>query len=440
MKRVLPLLFMLLFAFPAFGQQLSGGGGGGGGSGGATSANQTNASQKTQIVDGSGNVIAATSNNLNVQCANCSGSGASAADGASFTAGMSVFAPSGCFYQTTATSNALTTGLQGFAQCTAQRAWFTNLRNASGAEVGTASTPLQVSIANTGANSTAVLVNQPTAANLNVTAVGTGTFSTQSAITASSGSIASGAVASGAYASGSISDGAEVTLGAKADARSTATDTTPISAMSVLKQISASVQAPPSQAVTNAGTFATQSAITAASGAIANGADVALGSTTDAKNAATDTTAVTGISILKEISSILQSAVITTGTQTAPSATVLSVVPLPNSGSAAGIAPVASSAAESCHVLKASAGNLYGVSGYVGAATFVMVFNATTAPADGAVTPVVWAYIPAAGSWSIAYGTIPATFSTGITVCDSSTRPLTKTAVSTNNVFSGYVQ
>src|ERR1019366_2056705 len=222
MQRVLPLLFMLLFAFPAFGQQLSGGGGGGGGSGGATSANQTNASQKTQIVDGSGNVIAATSNNLNVQCANCSGSGASAADGASFTAGMSVFAPSGCFYQTTATSNALTTGLQGFAQCTAQRAWFTNLRNASGVEVGTASTPLQVSIANTGANSTAVLVNQPTAANLNVTAVGTGTFSTQSASTASSGSIASGAVASGAYASGSISDGAGVTLGAMADARSTA--------------------------------------------------------------------------------------------------------------------------------------------------------------------------------------------------------------------------
>lgn len=53
-------------------------------------------------------------------------------------------------------------------------------------------------------------------------------------------------------------DGANVTLGAKADAKSTATDTTAISAMSVLKQISASVQAPPSQAVTNAGTFAVQ--------------------------------------------------------------------------------------------------------------------------------------------------------------------------------------
>lgn len=58
----------------------------------------------------------------------------------------------------------------------------------------------------------------------------------------------------------SVGDGSDTTFGAKADAKSTATDTTAISAMSVLKQISASVQAPPSQAVTNAGTFATQAA------------------------------------------------------------------------------------------------------------------------------------------------------------------------------------
>src|SRR5467141_2679434 len=50
-----------------------------------------------------------------------------------------------------------------------------------------------------------------------------------------------------------IADGADVTLGSKTDAKSTATDGTSITAMSVLKQISASVQAPPSQAVT--GTF-----------------------------------------------------------------------------------------------------------------------------------------------------------------------------------------
>lgn len=61
-------------------------------------------------------------------------------------------------------------------------------------------------------------------------------------------------------------DGANTTLGAKADAKSTATDTTAVSAMSVLKQISASVQAPPSQAVTNAGTFAVQATLQANSG------------------------------------------------------------------------------------------------------------------------------------------------------------------------------
>src|ERR1019366_8081138 len=53
---------------------------------------------------------------------------------------------------------------------------------------------------------------------------------------------ASGSYASGALASGSVVDGAIVTLGAKADAKSTATDTTAITAMQVLKQISASQQ------------------------------------------------------------------------------------------------------------------------------------------------------------------------------------------------------
>lgn len=92
-------------------------------------------------------------------------------------------------------------------------------------------------------------------------------------------------------------------LGAKADAKSTATDTTAVSAISVLKQISASVQAPPSQAVTNAGTFAVQSAAT-----IADGADVAIGAKADAAATATDTTPVSGISIWKQISKTIQAA------------------------------------------------------------------------------------------------------------------------------------
>jgi len=108
--------------------------------------------------------------------------------------------------------------------------------------------------------------------------------------------------------------------------------------------------------------------------------------------------------------------------------------------STTGIAPASSTAAESCRVLKASPGNVYSVSGYIGAAGFLMLFDATSAPADGAVTPKAWAYASAAGSWSMSYGSVPAVMATGITICASSTGPLTKTAYSTNTVFSGNVK
>jgi hypothetical protein len=139
-----------------------------------------------------------------------------------------------------------------------------------------------------------VFVRQTTAANLNATVVGTGTFATQSAITAASGAIASGAVASGAFASGSIAsgavasgaiasgaiasgacasgciaDGGETTLGAEANAKSAATDTTAVTIMQVLKEISSLEQAPASRAVTNAGTFAvTQSTASSLNAAV----------------------------------------------------------------------------------------------------------------------------------------------------------------------------
>ena len=125
--------------------------------GAATAANQTGGAQKTQIVDGSGNVIASTSNNLNVQCANCSGSGVSTGDNATFTAGSSLFAGIGGEYATGL--SALTTGHQAMAALTPYRALQTDWYNAAGAEMGTAGNPVQVSLANTGANATAVKVD-----------------------------------------------------------------------------------------------------------------------------------------------------------------------------------------------------------------------------------------------------------------------------------------
>lgn len=109
----------------------------------ATSTKQSDGTQKTQIVDGSGNVIAATSNNLNVQCANCSGSGASAVDEASMTEGTSVFAPAGGYYKSSIT--ALTTGQQGMVALTPTRSFHVTQYDSSGNVV----TPLVAATTNT---------------------------------------------------------------------------------------------------------------------------------------------------------------------------------------------------------------------------------------------------------------------------------------------------
>lgn len=110
----------------------------------ATSTKQSDGTQKTQIVDGSGNVIAATSNNLNVQCANCSGSGVSAVDEASVTEGTSVFAPAGGYYKASLT--ALTTGQQGMVALTPSRSFHIALYDPSGNALTNTSNALDVNI------------------------------------------------------------------------------------------------------------------------------------------------------------------------------------------------------------------------------------------------------------------------------------------------------
>jgi hypothetical protein len=113
-------------------------------------------------------------------------------------------------------------------------------------------------------------LNMTTAGSLRTTttiaaaAVASGAFASGSI---SSGAIASGAIASGAFASGSVAsgaivDGAMVTVGAKTDAKSTATDATSTSLMSVMKQVSASIQA--LAAIISSGKLLTTSTIDAA--------------------------------------------------------------------------------------------------------------------------------------------------------------------------------
>jgi hypothetical protein len=126
----------------------------------------------------------------------------------------------------------------------------------------------------------------------------TGTGSQRVTIASDNAAVASKA-AINTYVDGSI-----VTIGAKADAKSTATDTTAVTMMQVMKQISASVQAPPSQAVTNAGTFAVQIPVITGIGhgvktVTTAGTDVALAASTACKKvtiqAQTDNTSIVAV-------------------------------------------------------------------------------------------------------------------------------------------------
>lgn len=337
-----------------------------------------------------------------------------------------------------------------------------------------------------------------------------GTFATQSAITAASGSIASGAiasgaiasgaVASGAYASGSISDGAEVTLGAKADAKSTATDTTSITVMQVLKEISAMEQAPASRAVTNAGTFATQSAITAASGSIASGAiasgaiasgaiasgavasgayasgsisdgaEVTLGAKADAKSTATDTTSITIMQVLKEISAMAQAPAALPSNQSTNVAQINGVTPLMGNGVTGTGSPrvtissdntafsvnaqptpvttgglswynVEPGASDNHVVIKAGAGQVYTIHTFSKhtAVQFIRLYNATTGfNGCNSATNLVWeGQIPgnAAGAGFVTDISLGIAFATGISICVTGAYGQTDTTAATASVM-----
>lgn len=109
------------------------------------------------------------------------------------------------------------------------------------------------------------------------------------------------------------------------------------------------------------------------------------------------------------------------------------VVETPSSEAAAGLTPVSSSSLEANHVIKASPGNLYSFNVSVDStlsavAWWLMIYNATAAPADGAVTPAkCYAFPAGTTSYSAAFP-LPIGLGTGITMGVSTTGCLTKTA------------
>lgn len=119
----------------------------------------------------------------------------------------------------------------------------------------------------------------------------------------------------------------------------------------------------------------------------------------------------------------------------------------PSAAAGSGVAPTpvaASQALAANQVIKASAGNLYSFqvsadSTLSAAAWWIMIYNATSAPIDGAVTPLKCYAMPAgATSYSAAFP-MPIYLSTGITIGVSTNGCFTK-AASTHAFISGDAQ
>lgn len=123
----------------------------------------------------------------------------------------------------------------------------------------------------------------------------------------------------------------------------------------------------------------------------------------------------------------------------------IAVISSPSGSASIGIVPVSTVLSASSFVLKASAGNLYGVfaTNQTATAGFLVLLNQTSVPADGPITPIACVPLPATnGVASINYGSgPPAVYNAGIVaVFTSSTQCFIKTTTGNAAFFSGAVQ
>ena len=117
-------------------------------------------------------------------------------------------------------------------------------------------------------------------------------------------------------------------------------------------------------------------------------------------------------------------------------------MPTASSPAATAVAPTVSSSLESGHVLKASAGSLFGLQvNFVACSVYpcwVMLFDSASLPSNGAVTPKKW-YQVSQNSQIADEFIPPLSMTTGATVGCSTTGPFTLTATS-QCVISGQMQ
>lgn len=538
-----------------------GGGGGGGGSSGAVfgpTAVGSAVANPPVVVGGSQNGLAGglvgvlkvdATGLAYVNCANCSGSGASAVDSAAFAPGTSVMAPSGFAFNDGL--SALSSGTQGTGRITSFRAQHVNLRNNSGTEIGTASTPIQVSLANTAANGAAILVtgtggtfpitaaslplpsgaatsaNQPTntaaasttsgqTGSMNLAAVTTAsptyangtsnflTLTTAGALRVDGSAVTQPVSGTVAFSNASLAVTQATASSLNATVVGTGTFAVQLSgATNNINNISGTISLPTGAAISaNQPTNAAIASTTAGQtgnlhmGAVTTGSPTYTTGQTDPLSLTTagalrvDGSAVTqpvsgtvafsntSIQVTQATAASLNATVVGTGTfavqatqagtwnigtittlpalvvgsaiigkvgidQTTPG-TTNAVTKVPSGGAAAeAISPVNSSTPENSHVFKASAGNVFSIAAtnLTNTPAYLVLLNVTTAPADGAITPLACAPMPASGSASINYGAFPARYTTGIVaVVTSAVTCFTKTTGVVTAFLSGQVQ
>lgn len=362
----------------------------------ALAATQTNGTQLTQIVDAGGDAVTVTGGKLDVNATiSGSGGGVSAIDNSAFTAGSDSANPIMGFYHSTV--DTVTDGRLAAVGLTSKRGLFVNLQTAAGAETGVAAVPLQVSLANTGANSNKLLVTPDSVAlpanqSVNVSQI--------NGVTPLMGN---GTTGTGSLRVTIASDNTAFSVNSTLSAETT-------KVIGVVRNSDGAGNLWTSNSTTYTAKFAQDSNLLGTLGTAFSTAGKV-----DVKGADGD------VFVRQATASNLNATVVGTGTFAVQAST-------PPTGTSTN-APTnsTSTAYETNRVAKASAGVIYGITGYNSktSSQFIQLHNTASLPADTAV-PVVTFLVPASSPFTLDWGTYGRYCSTGITLCNSSTGP-TKT-------------